>query len=194
MSLVPHCRGVSGGTLGGLGVVGSRCLGCAGLVLQVSGSLSVHCPLSLLFLLPLPNYSPIPSWVLALADSVSALVVKEAVEIAPPSAGFYSCLFVTPKVTGGWQPVIDLSRLNGWVDVSHFHMETTQTVLQFLRVGDWMVSLDLRMRTYRFQCIHLLVGTCSFAWESRSTSFVPSASVCRWLPKRSPASWLLSPR
>ena len=46
-------------------------------------------------------------------------------------------------VTDGWRPVIDLSRLNGWVDVSHFHMETAQTVLQSLRAGDWMVSLDL---------------------------------------------------
>ena len=34
MSLVPHCRVVSGGALG---VVGSRCLGCAGIALRVSG-------------------------------------------------------------------------------------------------------------------------------------------------------------
>ena len=40
--------------------------------------------------------------------------------------------------------VIDLSRLNGFVDVSHFHMETTQTVLQSLPEGDWLVSLDLQ--------------------------------------------------
>ena len=52
--------------------------------------------------------------------------------------------FVTPKVTGGWRPVIDLSRLNHWVNVSHFHMETAQSVLQPLRQGDWMVSLDLK--------------------------------------------------
>ena len=45
---------------------------------------------------------------------------------------FTAVSFVTPKVTGGWRPVIDLSRLNGFVDVSHFHMETTQTVLQSL--------------------------------------------------------------
>ena len=38
----------------------------------------------------------------------------------------------------------DLSRLNGFVDVSHFHMETTQTVRQSLREGDWLVSLDLQ--------------------------------------------------
>ena len=75
---------------------------------------------------------------------MSALVEKEAIEIAPPSPGFYSRLFVTPKVTGGWRPVIDLSRLNGCVELSSFHMETAQSVLQSLRPGDWMVSLDLQ--------------------------------------------------
>ena len=40
--------------------------------------------------------------------------------------------------------MIDLSRLNLSVLVSHFHMETPQSVLQSLRPGDWMVSLDLQ--------------------------------------------------
>ena len=75
---------------------------------------------------------------------VSALVEKEAIEIAPPSPGFYSRLFVTHKVAGGWRPVIDLSLLNGWVELSSFRMETAQSVLQSLRPGDWMVSLDLQ--------------------------------------------------
>ena len=93
----------------------------------------------------LPSYSPNSSRGLALSDAVSALVEKEAIEIAPPSPGFYSRLFVTPKVTGGWRPVIDLSRLNGWVELSSFHMETAQSVLQSLRLGDWMVTLDLQV-------------------------------------------------
>ena len=40
--------------------------------------------------------------------------------------------------------MIDLSRLNRSVRVSHFHMETQQLVLQSLHPGDWMASLDLR--------------------------------------------------
>ena len=94
--------------------------------------------------IPLPSYSPNSIRGLALSDAVSALVEKEAIEIVPPSPGFYSRLFVTPKVTGGWRPVIDLFRLNGWVELFSFHMETAQSVLQSLRPGDWMVSLDLR--------------------------------------------------
>ena len=94
--------------------------------------------------LPLPIYSPSSIRGLALTAAVSDLLAKEAIELAPPSPGFYSRLFVTPKVTGGWRPVIDLSRLNGFVDVPHFHMESTQTVLQSLREGDWFVFLDLQ--------------------------------------------------
>ena len=94
--------------------------------------------------LPLPSYNPSSIRGLAFADAVSDRVAKAAIEPAPPTPGYYSRLFVTPKVTGGWLPVIDLSRFNGFVDVSHFHMETTQSVFQSLRVGDWMVCLDLQ--------------------------------------------------
>ena len=94
--------------------------------------------------IPFPSYSPDSIRGLALSDTVCALVEKEVIEIAPPSPGFYSRLFVTPKVTGGWRPVIDLSRLNGWVEPSSFRMKTAQSVLLSLRPGDWMVSLDLQ--------------------------------------------------
>ena len=41
--------------------------------------------------------------------------------------------------------MIDLSRLNRSVRVSHFHMETQQLALRWsLHLGDWMVSVDLR--------------------------------------------------
>ena len=83
--------------------------------------------------IPLPSYSPSSIRGLALS-------AKGAIEPAPPFPGYYSHLFVTPKVTGGWRPVIDLSRLNRSVLVSHFHMETQQTVLQSLHSGDWLVS------------------------------------------------------
>ena len=94
--------------------------------------------------IPLPSYSPSSIRGIALSNVVADLQEKGAIETAPSSSGYYSRLFVTPKVTGGWRPVIDLSRLNCSVLVSHFHMETAQLVLQSLRPGDWMVFLDLQ--------------------------------------------------
>ena len=73
------------------------------------------------------------------------LIAKGAVELASlPSPGFYSRLFVVWKTSGSWRPVIDLSHLNRFVDVSHFQMETIQSVLLSVRQGDWMASIDLK--------------------------------------------------
>ena len=57
--------------------------------------------------------------------------------------GFYSCLFVVPKASGGLRPVLVLSALNTYVHTTEFLMETVATVLSAVRHNDWMVSLDL---------------------------------------------------
>ena len=58
--------------------------------------------------------------------------------------GFYSRLFIVWKTSGSWRPVINLSHLNRFVDVSPFQMETIQSVLLSVRQGDWMASIDLK--------------------------------------------------
>ena len=74
-----------------------------------------------------------------------ALIAKVAGELAPlTSPGFYSCLFVVWKSSRSWRPVIDLSLLNRFVDVSHFRMETILSVLLSVCQGDWMASIYLR--------------------------------------------------
>ena len=137
-------RGVSRGTLGGLGVLGRRSLGRGGPEVRLQDSLSWH-PFSLSGSDTPPELFPI----VHLGNGIEFCSCRSAGEgstrassFFPP--GYYSRLFVTPKVTGGWRPVIDLSCLNRSVLVSHFHMETAQSVLQSLRPGDWMVSLDLQ--------------------------------------------------
>ena len=95
--------------------------------------------------IPMPSYNPLSTKGVALEEVTLGLVTKGAVELAPlPSPGFYSCLFVMWKTSGSWRPVIDLSTLNRFVDVSHFQMETIQSVLLSVRQGDWMASIDLR--------------------------------------------------
>ena len=77
---------------------------------------------------------------MTLPVEVISLLEKEAIELAPLTPGYYSRIFVVSLVTGGWRPIIDLSALNQLVQVSKFHMETSQSVLQSVRLGDWMVS------------------------------------------------------
>ena len=81
----------------------------------------------------------------ALRQEVEAMLAKGALEIArDPGPGFYSRLFLVEKVTGGWRPVIDLSHLNDFVQLTPFKMETVASVLLSVREGDFLVSLDLK--------------------------------------------------
>ena len=93
---------------------------------------------------PMPSYNPLSTKGVALEEATLGLIAKGAVELAPlPSPGFYSRLFVVWKTSGSWRPVIDLSHLNRFVDVSHFQMDTIQSVLLLVRQDDWMASIDL---------------------------------------------------
>ena len=81
---------------------------------------------------------------IALEEEVRSMLEKGAIEPSPLSPGFYSRLFLVPKSSGGWRPVIDLSTLNKLIVKKRFNMETTRTVLQSIRRTDWLVSIDLK--------------------------------------------------
>ena len=91
----------------------------------------------------LPSYSPSSIKGKALRHELLALQEKGAVQLAPPTPGYYSRMFVVQKASGSWRPIIDLSVLNHHVEFTPFHMETPQSVLRAVRHGDWMISLDL---------------------------------------------------
>ena len=59
--------------------------------------------------LPLQSYPASSERRMALETEVLGLLHKESVVDAPPTPGFYSRLFVVPKASGGFRPVIDLS-------------------------------------------------------------------------------------
>ena len=94
--------------------------------------------------IPLPSYSLSPIKGIALRGEVSALFAKGEIELAPPSPGFYSSLFVVWKTPGSWRPVIDLSRLNKFVLQTHFKMESSRLVLSSIWRSHWMVSIDMK--------------------------------------------------
>ena len=92
----------------------------------------------------LPAYSSDSVRGVALGREVQALIEKGAIEPVSPDPGFYSRLFLVPKSSGGWRPVIDLSVLNHYIVKTRFHMETNSSVLRSIRKTDWMVSIDLK--------------------------------------------------
>ncbi len=91
-----------------------------------------------------PSYLNNSDKYLVLKESVQDMIQKGAIEPAEPrSAGFYSRLFVVPKKSGKWRPVVDLSALNKSIKKTKFKMETTRTVLSSIQANQWFTSIDL---------------------------------------------------
>ena len=96
-----------------------------------------------------PFLSPTPFFLqqtesLALVKEVNKLLHKGAVEkIEPEGPGFYSRIFLVPKKNGKLRLIIDLSRLNTFLDIQSFRMETANKVRQTIQPNDWAFSLDL---------------------------------------------------
>ena len=64
-------------------------------------------------------------------------------KIEPEGPGFYSRIFLVPKKNGKLRLVIDLSRLNTFLEIQSFKMETANKVRQAIQPNDWAISLDL---------------------------------------------------
>ena len=81
----------------------------------------------------------------ALADCIQSLLSKNVIERVEnvKSLGFYSRLFLAPKPHQRWRPVIDLSRLNTFLHVEKFKMETPESIRTSLIPGEWVSSIDL---------------------------------------------------
>ena len=80
----------------------------------------------------------------ALEEEVKELLLKGAVEkINPEDPGFYSQIFLVPKKNGKLRLIIDLSKLNSFLNIQSFKMETANKVRQSILPNDWAFSLVL---------------------------------------------------
>lgn len=88
-----------------------------------------------------PSYLGNQDKFLALQKEVYSLRGKHAIEeVQDRSPGFYNHLFLVMKVSGDWRPVLDVSRLNGYVRKTKF----SRTVLSAIPQRAWMISVDMQ--------------------------------------------------
>ena len=80
----------------------------------------------------------------ALLEALSSLVQKKAVKkvVVKLSLAFYNRLFLVLKPNSKWRLILDLSKLNLFLDTNTFKMETPETIRLSLQQGEWVTSLD----------------------------------------------------
>ncbi|XP_078616244.1 uncharacterized protein LOC144884664 [Branchiostoma floridae x Branchiostoma japonicum] len=80
-----------------------------------------------------------------ISKEIQSLLQKGAItEVLPTPGEFVASLFLVPKKSGGWRPVVNLKPLNQYVLAPHFKMEGLQDLKSLIRPGDWMASLDIQ--------------------------------------------------
>ena len=81
-----------------------------------------------------------------LLEALHQLIAKNAVELVrnQKSLGFFNRLFLVPKPNNKWRPILDLSKLNVFLKVEKFKMETPETIRTSLHRGEWVTSIDFR--------------------------------------------------
>ena len=81
----------------------------------------------------------------ALRTLVQTNLINGTIELVHDTSapGYYSRLFLVPKTSGGWRPVIDLSSLNAFLELPHFTMETAESIRRSLPRDAWVTSIDL---------------------------------------------------
>ena len=141
MSLACQDRGLFIGVLGGLGVFGCRPLGGSGSALRICHPVSLSST-SLFDVDSPPELYPIVHQGYHSCGCSEGFTFQGCHRTRFIWSGLLQSPFRHPK-GHWWSPVIDLF-LNRFVRLSHFRMETAQSVLQSLRSGDWLISLDLQ--------------------------------------------------
>ena len=83
--------------------------------------------------LPCPSASLSEDQTATLDKEIEELLQKEAIEPISGPGGFYSPIFTIPKKDGGWRPIINLKRLNSFLSIFHFKMESIRSLRDLQR-------------------------------------------------------------
>ena len=75
---------------------------------------------------------------------VDELLAKGAIDPSSGGAGFYSSMFVVPKHTGGFCPILNLKHFNRYMHIPSFKMPTLKNIQQLIQHGDFAFSIDLQ--------------------------------------------------
>ena len=79
------------------------------------------------------------------SQEINKLLKKKViVQTIAEKGDFFSSVFLRVKKGESYRMILNLKKLNKYIDSKHFKMESLQNVLHMVKSGVWMASVDLK--------------------------------------------------
>jgi hypothetical protein len=92
----------------------------------------------------IPRNAPMINTQLDLCDGEVRSLLEKGAVVRAHGEGFLSGIFLIPKKSGGFRPIINFKGLNSFITYRHFKMEGIQTIRKKIRNGDCLAKIDLK--------------------------------------------------
>ena len=108
-----------------------------------------------------------------IASEIRSLVRKGVIQPTKLTAGAYvSTVFTTEKSDDTHRMILNLKKLNEHISYVHFKMESLQNVLQLMKPGVWMGSIDLKDAYYSVRVMESHQRFFTFYWDMAYYEYV----------------------
>jgi hypothetical protein len=106
------------------------------------------------------------------STEIDKLLMKGAIkEVDAVEDQFISNLFLVPKKDGSFRPVINLKKLNLFVEYHHFKQENLSFVLDIIQKNDYLTSIDLTDAYFSISINNEFKKFLHFSWKGTIYEF-----------------------
>ena len=109
----------------------------------------------------------------AMNDSIIKLLNQGAITECKTTLGeFISPIFLVPKPGGEFRFILNLKRLNRYIEPPHFKLEDVRSVLHIIRHSSFMATIDLRDAFYLVPIHEFSRKYLRFVWNEKKYEFI----------------------
>ena len=101
-----------------------------------------------------------------ISQEISKLLKKKViVQTIAEKGNFFSSVFLSAKKDESYRMILNLKKLNKYIDSKHFKMESLQNVFHMVKSGAWMASVELKGAYYFVPMDKEYQKYLKFLWE-----------------------------
>ena len=107
-----------------------------------------------------------------IGEEISKLLRKGVITGASHCTGEYiSTIFIRPKKDGAHRLILNLKKVNEYVEYHHFNMDTLQSAIRLMKHNCYMASVDLRDAYYSIPIDVEHQNFLRFLWKGKLLQF-----------------------